>query len=353
MTRIIRVDPVNFEPGELAPAAEAIRTGGLVAFPTETVYGLGADAFNGRACLRIFEVKQRPADNPLIVHISSFDQLNEVAEARRLEALKRAWPGPLTVILRKRPGVPAEVTAGLDTVAVRMPAHPVALRLIEMSERPIAAPSANISGRPSPTTGRTVIRELYGRVDVIIDAGETFFGVESTIVDLTKDPPVLLRPGPFTPEELEALFGEVVIPEEARGVSDFKQALAPGMKYRHYAPQKRLLLALNDDVLKDAVEIVKVPFAMLVSQEKMEELSRRAGDNVRFIVLGTETNLYTVARSLFESFRRLDELDVKFGLIQAFEEQGIGLAIMNRIRKACGRSYVRSAEELMKEISEL
>ena len=349
MTKIIRVDPISFEESLLYEAAEAIRRGGLVAFPTETVYGLGADTFNGRACLKIFEVKRRPPDNPLIVHIKDFEQLHSVAEdVQKEEVLRKVWPGPLTVVLKKKKDVPKEVTAGLDTVAVRMPAHPVALKLIDLSGTPIAAPSANISGRPSPTRGETVVKELNGLVDVIIDAGPTFFGVESTIVDLTKEKPVLLRPGPFTVEELRSVFGEIVVPEEASGSADFDKPLAPGMKYRHYAPSKDLFLLLDNSLVKEVYKVANKRVALLISEEKLEEVKGLKNDNVQTIILGTESNLYTVARNLFESLRLIDSMDVTFGIAQSFEERGIGFAIMNRLRKASGRKYIKSYEDLKK-----
>ncbi|MDP8023717.1 MAG: L-threonylcarbamoyladenylate synthase [Nitrososphaeria archaeon] len=342
MSLIIRVDPVNFKPEDLFPAAEAVKSGKTVAFPTETVYGLGADAFNGEACLKIFKIKNRQPDNPLIVHINSFEQLYSVAREVILEdKLKRVWPGPLTVILKKRPEVPVEVTAGLDTVAVRMPAHLVALKLIELSGTPIAAPSANISGRPSPTSGKTVIEELNGRADVIIDAGDTFFGVESTIVDLTKQPPTLLRPGPFTIDELTSIFGKIEVPPEATGISDFERPLAPGMKYRHYAPEKDLYLLVDNSLLPELVRRIDRKVAFLLTEENYMKVKDLARDNVTFIILGTEYNLYTVARNLFESLRKIDRLDVEFAVIQSFKEEGIGLAIMNRIRKASGRKFIR------------
>ena len=341
MSLIIKVDPVNFKPEDLFPAAEVIRKGGTVAFPTETVYGLGADAFNGNACLKIFEIKKRQPDNPLIVHISSFEQLYAVAsEVNNEDKLKKVWPGPLTVVVKKKPGVPKEVTAGLDTVAVRMPAHPVALKLIEISGTPIAAPSANISGKPSPTSGKTVIEELNGLADVIIDAGETFFGVESTIVDITRNPPVLLRPGPFTVEELRSVFTSIKVPPEVSGLYDFEKPLAPGMKYKHYAPEKDLYLLLDNSSLPEIVKKIDKRVSVLVTEENYEKIKNLASKNVTFIILGTESNLYTVAKNLFESLRTIDKLDVEFAIIQSFKEEGIGLAIMNRIRKASGRKFI-------------
>jgi L-threonylcarbamoyladenylate synthase len=346
-TEIIRVDPIAPDRGALLRAATIIRNGGIVAFPTETVYGLGADAFNGIAADKIFEAKGRPRDNPLIVHIKDIEQLELVAKFRSeiLGIAKRVWPGPITFILPKAQGVPNSVTAGLETVAVRMPAHPVALDLIELSGTPIAAPSANLAGKPSPTNAKHVIEDLYGRVEAIIDAGETFFGVESTIVNLAVDPPMLLRPGPFSIEELEPIIGKVIVPKEARGYVESGIAIAPGMKYRHYAPKKRVFLAGSRDsyleILQGSARHWKV--AAICSEEMKIQVDRL---DVMSIVVGKESNLYTVARGLFASLRMLDTVDVDFGVAQPFEESGIGLAIMNRLRKASGHTIINSYNEL-------
>lgn len=343
--KVIRVDPIRFSPEELRPAAEAIRAGGIVAFPTETVYGLGADAFNGEAALKVFRAKRRPPDNPLIVHIRDMQGLYEVAEPpdgfERIAGL--VWPGPITFVLRRKKGVPDEVTAGLDTVAVRMPAHPVALELIRLSGTPIAAPSANLSGRPSPTTAEHVIADLGDAVDVVIDSGRTFFGVESTIVDLSSGSPRLLRPGPFTVEELLAMFKSVDVPLEAHGVREFRVAIAPGMKYRHYAPSKPLIIVGYDiaEAAKDAVRLGR-PFVLCMA----EDAERVRATGAEAFPLGSSQNLYEVARNLFYSLRALDESDADFGIAQPVPEKGIGLAIMNRLRKAAGGRVAGSAEEL-------
>jgi len=348
-TRIIKVDPLNVDEDALRLCASVIRRGGLVAFPTETVYGLGADAYNPRAVRRIFEAKQRPADNPLIVHIASFDQLYEVAAEipKRIEGfLRRVWPGPLTVILRRSDRVPDVVTAGLDTVAVRMPAHPVAQKLIEFSGVPIAAPSANLSGRPSPTTAQHVIEDLWGRVDVIIDAGETIFGVESTIIDVLTDPPVLLRPGPYPVEKLRELLGkDIVVPGFARGLGEAEKALSPGVKYRHYAPRTPLILVELEGYgdpkrVADAVRMVveaegRGRRVAILASEETAPLYRGLG--VRVVVLGPRRDMYRVARNLFKALRELDTMGVDLAVAEGFEERGLGLAVMNRLRKASTR----------------
>lgn len=261
MTLVLKVDPLNPEIQKIREASEVIKRGGLVSFPTETVYGLGANAYDGNACLKIFQAKNRPPDNPLIVHIAELDQLFDVAvdiNEKVLEIVQVIWPGPLTLILKKSSKIPKEVSAGLDTVAVRMPAHPIALQLIRESGVPIAAPSANLATRPSPTRAEDVLNDLNGRVDIIIDGGHTFFGVESTIVNVTSNPPTLLRPGPFTVEELRSFFPDIQVPEFARGLGEADIALAPGMKYRHYAPSKKIILIENRSLMRKVVDLLSV-----------------------------------------------------------------------------------------------
>lgn len=349
MTMLIKVDPINPDKSAIRRAAEIILNGGLVAFPTETVYGLGASTFNDDAIRRIYIVKNRPMDNPSIVHISSLNQLYDIVEEvpRDLEEkLKIIWPGPLTVILRKSRRISQVASCGLDTIAVRMPAHPVALSLISEST-PISAPSANISGKPSPTRAEHVIKDLWGKIEAIIDGGETFFGVESTIIDYTKRPPVLYRPGPFTVEELRGIFGELTVPEQALGVGEFKVALAPGMKYRHYAPDKPLvvtecndlngLVKLTMDIAIDEARRGK-RVLVLCSSETCRQYSMQG---LKTIEVGSRANLYTVAKNLFHSLRLIDELDIDMAVAEGYPEVGIGLAVMNRLRKASGHNIVR------------
>ncbi len=341
MTVIIKVNPINPEREKIKIAAEAILKGGIVVFPTETVYGLGADALNPEAVRKVFIAKNRPMDNPIIVHIAKKSQLFELAKKvpKWVErAIDILWPGPVTFVLEKKKIVPDEVTAGLPTVAIRMPAHPVALALIEES-KPIAAPSANLSGKPSPTTAKHVIEDMYGRVDVIIDAGDTFFGVESTVIDATEDPPVILRPGPMTVEELQKITGkEFKIHPAALAKGSVKVAKSPGMKYRHYAPNAKLILieGAYEEMLRKIKEVFlrlkregkKV--ALLLTEESKEFLGVRED----VINLGTRKNLYSVAKNLFKSLRLLDKLGYEAGIVESFELKGIGLAIMNRLRKA-------------------
>ncbi len=354
MPKVIYVDPLNPDLEKLSQAADILRGGGIVAFPTETVYGLGADAYNPKAVGRIFEAKGRPLDNPLILHISSLDMLFDVAvdlDRSVIDVLKILWPGPFTVILRKNEVIPSEVTAGLPFVAVRMPAHPVALALIERLSRPIAAPSANRSGRPSPTTAEHVIEDLGDSVDLVIDGGETFLGVESTIVDLTRDPPVLLRPGPLDPEYLERILGKkILIPGFARGVGDAERAIAPGMRYRHYAPNKKLVLVEDPIDIAPCVEKIardlmgKGYRVCIVGYNELSYLKDLLG--VEYISMGSMDNKFEVARNLFKALRSVDKTESDLCIAIGVDERGIGLAIMNRLRKASGGDIVKCDDKI-------
>jgi L-threonylcarbamoyladenylate synthase len=346
-TRVFKVDPVRPDVDVIRYAASVIREGGLVAFPTETVYGLGANAFDARAVERIYVVKGRPPDNPIIVHICDVRQLELVAsrvpeDAYRL--VERLWPGPLTLLLPKGPRIPYVVTAGLETVAVRMPAHPVALELIREAGVPIAAPSANLSGKPSPTRGEHVVEDLYSKVEVIIDAGETLYGVESTIINLLSDPPMLLRPGAYPVEEIERILGKnIVVPGFARGLGEAERALAPGMKHRHYAPDTPLILVESNGY--DEPERVVEAAKRIILDHKMRGLKVAVvaytetykyyeGLADRILVMGSRSNPYEIARNLFATLRAVDKLGVDVAVIEGVEERGLGLAIMNRLRKA-------------------
>ncbi|MDK2870487.1 MAG: L-threonylcarbamoyladenylate synthase [Pyrococcus sp.] len=325
---------------KLRVAARLIREGKLVAFPTETVYGLGADALNEKAVKRIFEAKGRPADNPLIVHIADFSQVYELAREVPEEAkmlAKKFWPGPLTIVLPRREIVPDVTTGGLDTVAIRMPKNEIALKLIKLSGRPIAAPSANISGKPSPTTAEHVVDDFYGKIECIIDGGETKIGVESTVIDLTEWPPVLLRPGGLPLEEIEKVIGEVRIHPAVFG-KKVDVAKSPGMKYKHYAPDAEVI------VVEGPKEKVRRKIAELV--EELKKKGKRVG------VIGSESynadeffylgeTVEEVARNLFKALRYMDKAKVDIVLAEGVEEKGLGLAVMNRLRKAAGYKIIK------------
>ena len=347
MTLIFRVNPYNLDPHIIRQVASIIKEGGLVAFPTETVYGLGALVFNEQAVKRIYIVKNRPFDNPLIVHISSLEMLNQVTDSipeKAFKLIEKFWPGPLTLVLPRNPIIPRVVSGGLDMVAVRMPAHPVALALIGEVGKPIAAPSANLAGKPSPTTAEHVIQDLYGKIDAILDGGETLYGVESTIINITTSPPTLLRPGAIPVEEIERVLGErIYIPDYARGFGESPTASAPGMKYKHYAPETPLILV--DPISGDINLLVEKMLAIIrkycekysrVCVVASRELAKvyQSIREVHVIELGSRNNMFEVAKNLFKTLRTLDELKCDIGIVEGFEDRGLGLTVMNRLRKA-------------------
>ncbi len=342
-TKIVKLTEDDIQNKEqIRAAGEIIRNGGLVAFPTETVYGLGADAWNPQASRRIYEAKGRPSDNPLIVHIAKMDDLGRVAKrvpegAKKLAA--RFWPGPLTMILEKQESVPLETTGGLQTVAVRMPGHPAALALIEAGGGFVAAPSANASGRPSPTRAEHVAQDLAGRIDMIVDGGAVGIGIESTIVDFTEEIPMILRPGYITAEQVRDVIGEVRVDPGLSAESEGLRPKAPGMKYRHYAPKAELIL------VEGAQQKVEKAIA------RMAEEAEDAGKRVGIIAtdescgkypcgivksIGTRTDEATIARHLYGVLREFDEQEVDLIYSESFRTPGIGQAIMNRMLKAAG-----------------
>ncbi len=326
MDNVRKVDPVSPDSTVINEAAEILKKGGTVAFPTETVYGLGANALDDTACKKIFMVKGRQQDNPIIVHLTDFEQLDYVTQGLprgTREKFERIWPGPLTVVLEKK-NVGEIPTAGLGTVAVRMPAHRVAQELIRKSGKPIAAPSANKSGRPSPLTAAEVYEDLDGRVDMIIDGGIATFGVESTVIMFKGDGIIVLRPGAFSVEEIKGIFGmKVMISGESA-----ETPVSPGMKYRHYAPEKELYLARDEETA--IVECKRRNALFIGSSETAGMVDSES------IILGSKRDLYEIAKNLFPSFRKLDHSEYPAGIIEGFDERGIGLAIMNRIRRATG-----------------
>jgi L-threonylcarbamoyladenylate synthase len=338
--RLIRVDPSSPDAGAIREAAGILVAGGLVAFPTETVYGLGADALNADAVGRIFDAKGRPADNPIIVHIADEPALSVLVTAVPPAAralVDRFWPGPLTLVLPASPSVPEVTRGGLPTVAVRMPAHPVALALIRASGRPIAAPSANRSGRPSPTIAEHVLADLGDAVDLVLDAGPTPVGVESTVIDLTSDPPALLRPGGVALETLRALIGPVVAVGPRASAA---QSRSPGTRYRHYAPHARVVLveaapAPIADALVAAVRRLwdqGLRVGVMVTAEAAGVVP--AGAVIR--VMGARADPEAIAANLFAQLRELDDAGLDAIVVEAIAEQGIGRAVMDRLRRAAG-----------------
>ncbi|MCL7413625.1 MAG: L-threonylcarbamoyladenylate synthase [ANME-2 cluster archaeon] len=343
-TRIFQIEGGNFDE-IISEAARIIKQGGTVAFPTETVYGLGADALNSEAVRKIFQAKGRPQDNPLIVHITDTEQLDMLARDVSDSAHKLMdafWPGPLTLIFRRRDIVPDVTTCGLDTVAVRMPDDPVAMALIEQAGTPIAAPSANISGRPSPTTAEHVRADLSGRIDAVIDGGPVRVGVESTVLDMTPDIPVLLRPGEVSVEQIRECVGEVRIgyTEHRAGAGEIVRS--PGLKYTHYSPQTRLVLVKgNSQAVVDRIDELAREYraknfrvGLLVTDETAEHVS---ADEV--FLLGSRYNASAIASNLFAGLRYLDQKDLDIIIADGWIEQdGVGVAVKNRLNKAAGES---------------
>lgn len=339
--KVFCVDPKAPQGPAIEEAAAALQQGGLVAFPTETVYGLGADGLNGEACRRIYAAKGRPSDNPLILHIGDLAMLGQIAAAVPETAQKLMdafWPGPMTLIFPKTEAVPLSVTGGLDTVAVRFPSHPVALALIRAAGRPIAAPSANTSGKPSPTRAAHVAEDLGGKIDYLLDGGPCDVGVESTIVDVSSSVPTLLRPGGITLEMLRQVVGRVdVDPAIMEKPAPDLRPKAPGMKYKHYAPSCPVILVRGTpEAVVAAVNAQSVgKRAGVLCTDETAPLYQAA--LVRS--LGKRTDLAQVARSLFDGLRGLDEAGAEVIFCEVFPTTGEGLAVMNRLQKAAGYTF--------------
>lgn len=341
-TKYIRITELNTEKEQIQQAGQILKEGGLVAFPTETVYGLGGHALNPQSSHKIYAAKGRPSDNPLIVHICKWEDLAYIVEEIPPQAKKLAeqfWPGPLTMIFRKSEVVPYETTGGLDTVAVRMPNHPVALALIEAAGGYVAAPSANTSGRPSPTLAKYVMEDMAGRIDMVLDGGEIGIGIESTIVDLTGEVPEILRPGFVTKEMLQVLLGKVETDQTILSDASDLKPKAPGMKYRHYAPKGELTLVsgneesvvtwINEQVRQARAGGLKTGVICTV-----ETKDRYKADFV--MNAGSRMDEAEIARVLYRILRELDDENVDVIFAEAFEAKGMGQAIMNRLLKAAG-----------------
>lgn len=346
--RIQILDPQKVKDEELAEAAGILRKGGLVAFPTETVYGLGANGLDEEAAKKIYAAKGRPSDNPLIAHISAPEELEALAAeipcfAKRLMELY--WPGPLTMVFKKKEIVPYGTTGGLDTVAVRMPSDPIARALIRLAGVPVAAPSANRSGRPSPTTADHVWQDMAGRIEMIIDGGPVGIGVESTIVDVTGPVPVILRPGAITMEMVRDALGQVEIDPAIVGpIKEGVRPKAPGMKYRHYAPKARMTLVEGE--MEQVVRAINH-----LAREALKQ-GERVGiictDETRFCYpagmirsVGIRAREETVAHNLYAVLREFDDLEADVIFSESFPDDQIGQAIMNRLSKAAGHHIIK------------
>lgn len=328
MSKIIKVKTEKDLP-LLKPAALALRKGKVVAFPTETVYGLGANAFNAEAVKKIFKLKGRPPDNPLIVHIGSPDDIEFITEkispiAHRL--IEKFFPGPLTLVMKKSELIPPEITAGRETVAVRMPDHRVASYLIKKSQVPVAAPSANISGRPSATTARHILEDFKGKIDYIIDAGEVSFGVESTVLDVTVDPPEVLRPGALPVEKIEDVIGKPVKMNKRKS----GKIKSPGMKYRHYKPACKVIYC------KKGIEKCSKRLREIETQKVLFITTKKTALNLpvsKMKIVNFENTAF-LARKLFSTYRSAEKEGYEVIMVDKINEKGLGRAIMDRVEKS-------------------
>lgn len=346
-TDIMKINSIVYDEEKIKRAAQKIKDGGTVVFPTETVYGLGTDALNEEAVKKIFIAKGRPQDNPLIVHVASKNIENLVENIPDIaqKLIDKFWPGPLTLILNKKSIIPYITSANLNTIGIRMPNNQLALKLIEMSETVIAAPSANISGRPSPTDIERCIEDLSGRVDCIIGGDKSEIGLESTIVDCTVNPPLVLRPGGITLEMLKEIDNKIEIDSAImkKNNKDLKPK-APGMKYRHYAPNAKVKIISGER--KKTIEKINEMVDYYIDNNKkvciltIEENEKEYKKGMK-IILGSRENLLVIAQNLFESLRKCDDLGADVILAEAYEEKGVGIAIMNRLNKAAGFDIIK------------
>lgn len=352
-TKIRKVDKSNIDMQIIQEAGEILKSGGLVAFPTETVYGLGADALNEEAARKTYAAKGRPSDNPLIVHIADFTALEKIAVNIPLTAdriAKAFWPGPLTMIFEKSSEVPLGTTGGLNTVAVRMPSDPIARELILAAGGYVSAPSANTSGRPSPTSAGHVKEDLDGKIDMILDGGAVEIGLESTILDMTVTPPMILRPGAITADMLETVAGYVSVDETILGNESDKAPKAPGMKYRHYAPKAKLTI-VEGNIKEEVLAIRQLAYAAMREGKTIGIIA--TDETVQYYTNGLVKNIgareheSTIAKNLYAVLREFDEDNVDEIYSESFALPGIGKAIMNRLEKAAGHSWV-SASAIVK-----
>ena len=350
-TLVVTQDENRIEKQTIIQAGEIIRNGGLVAFPTETVYGLGGDGLNPDSSRKISAAKGRPSDNPLLIHISRMEDLQVLVKEIPDNAKKLAeafWPGPLTMILPKADIVPKETTGGLDTVAVRMPSHKIALAFIEAAGGFVAAPSANLSGKPSPTLAKYVVEDMDGRIDMIIDGGDIAIGLESTIVDLTGDVPMILRPGYITLDMLKDVLGEVECDPTLLDGDCKERPKAPGMRYRHYAPKGDMLIvdgeteAVVREINRCVADSRKQGFKTGVIATG-ENADKYEADVVK--VVGGRNEETAIAASLYRILREFDDEEVDAIYSESFATDGIGQAIMNRLLKAAGHKYIQIREE--------
>ena len=341
-TKIVTMKEEKINTNSIEEAANTIKAGGLVVFPTETVYGLGANALDEKAVSKIFNAKGRPQDNPLIIHVSDFNIKKYIKDIPFVatKLMERFWPGPITFILNKSDIIPLTTSAGLNTIGIRMPSNKIARELILKSGVPIAAPSANISGRPSPTEVERCIEDLNGKVEYILGGEGSNIGLESTILDCTVDPPCILRPGAITLEMLKEVKGDIYIdPAVMKSPSKELKPKAPGMKYKHYAPKAPLRIIRGDlkktiakvnEIVQNCIDEGKT--VGIIATEETKSLYNKG----IVLSLGSRKDLDIIAKNLFECLRTIDDKDVDLILSESFEELGLGIAIMNRLKKSAG-----------------
>lgn len=349
-TIIQKIDKNNIDEQAMKRAGDILKRGGLVAFPTETVYGLGANALDEEAAKKTYAAKGRPSDNPLIVHIADVEALDAIAlevpeKAKRV--IDTFWPGPLTLIFNKTDRVPFGTTGGLQTVAVRMPVDQIAQAVIRAGGGYISAPSANTSGRPSPTTANHVYDDLNEKIDMILDGGSVDIGVESTILDMTVDPPMILRPGAITKDMLEKVIGEVDVDATLLSDSEGQAPKAPGMKYRHYAPKAQLMIVEGETeevvraIKQIAYEQIRLGYkvGIIATNETFDSYTTGIIKNI-----GSRNNENSIAKNLYRVLREFDEEDVSYIYSEPFDKDGIGNAIMNRLEKAAGHHTIQAKD---------
>ena len=361
-TIISKIDIKNIDKNEIKKQAELIKEGKTVIFPTETVYGLGANALDENAVKKIYEAKGRPSDNPLIVHIYNKEEVYNLAKDINEKAetiMEHFWPGPITIILNKKDIVPYKTSGGLETVAIRMPYHSIAREIIKQAGVPIAAPSANISGRPSPTKADHVYEEMNGRVSGIVLGGDSNFGLESTVLDVTTDTPMILRPGSITKEDLEKVIGEVLIDPSLARKEDNDKAKAPGMKYTHYSPDADVYIVSGSehDIISKEIERsqyrilnidehVRVEFRSeqlpYIKYHREEEFLEKNKDNYKGEVLSLGNTLEEVGSNLFDALRQMDKMNIDIVYSEEFPTDGVGQAIMNRLLKSAGYKTIKA-----------
>lgn len=337
-TELIKINSKN-KKEIISKASDLIKKGEIVAFPTETVYGLGANAFNDKAIQKIFVAKGRPSDNPLIVHISDLKQLNELVEFVPKKAkllMKKYWPGPLTIVMKKSSLVPLSITAGLNTVAVRMPSNKIALELIKKAGFPLAAPSANSSTKPSPTMAKHVLDDLDGKIPLILDGGNCEIGVESTVVGLVSEKPILFRPGKITIEELTKVLGEIDYSKTITSSNLNVKIIpfSPGMKYKHYAPKAELILVEAKERVNFISEVTTISLNEKPNLIGIISFTKKVGFENEFFF---NKNIDLYAKELFSSLRELDKRGVKKIIVEGVTDTNFGLAVMNRLRKAASK----------------